>query len=65
MVIGKRQISLNALDEGSIFEIQTFEEILDQGGKVHKRSILIPLLTSGSRAVESVEFVRVSLNPQM
>ena len=65
MVIGKGQISLNALDEGSIFEIQTFEEILDQGGKVHKRSILIPLLTSGSRAVESVEFVHVSLNPQM
>ena len=30
MVIGKKQISLSVLDEGSLFEIQTLEEILDQ-----------------------------------
>lgn len=62
MVIGKKHISLSALEERCIFGIQTWEKILDRCAKVHKLSILIPLLTSISRIMESMESWNVSLN---
>jgi hypothetical protein len=44
-----KQISLGKLDEGSIFDI------LDQGGNVCKKNVLILPITPRSRTVESIE----------